>query len=210
MRNDFPSLEASHGAAMAGCYAVPINWRWSPEEVAYLLRDCGARVIVAHADLLHLLAEAPPGLLRLVIPPPAGLRAAYAAGEDGEGDAEWESWLAAQPEWEGPPAPPRESMIYTSGTTGRPRAAPAAHARAGRGHGAQPRPALWAASRHPRPAARPAPSQRTEQLRPARRAVGGAAGAALRAGGLPRACRGPPHRLHLPRVHDNGAAAAPA
>ncbi len=121
LRNDFPFLEASHGAAMAGCYAVPINWRWSPEEVAYLLHDCGARVIVAHADLLHLLAEAPSGLLRLVVPPPDELRETYPGGTAAQGDAEWDAWLAAQPDWEGPPAPPRESMIYTSGTTGRPK-----------------------------------------------------------------------------------------
>ena len=77
LRNDFPFLEASLAAAMLGGYAVPINWHWKPEEVGYLLRDCEARVVVAHDDLLPLLAEAPPGVTVLQVATPPELAAAY-------------------------------------------------------------------------------------------------------------------------------------
>ncbi len=123
LRNDFAFLEASLAATMLGGYAVPVNWHWKPDEVAYLLRDCDAKVVVAHEDLLPLLAEAPPGILVVVVPTPPEIAAAYhippvapaAVGRP------WETWLAAQREWNGAPQPPRESMIYTSGTTGRPK-----------------------------------------------------------------------------------------
>ena len=123
LRNDFSFLEASLAATTLGGYAVPINWHWKPDEVAYLLRDCDAKVVVAHADLLPLLAEAPPGVLVVVVPTPPEAAAAYhlppaAPATTGES---WDAWLAAQPAWNGPPQPPRESMIYTSGTTGRPK-----------------------------------------------------------------------------------------
>jgi acyl-CoA synthetase (AMP-forming)/AMP-acid ligase II len=70
LRNDFAFLEASHAASLIGAYAVPINWHWKPEEVAYLLRDCDARAVVVHADLLPLLDEAPEGLPVLVVGAP--------------------------------------------------------------------------------------------------------------------------------------------
>ena len=52
LRNDFAFLEASLAAVRLGAYAVPINWHFKADEVAYILADCGAKVLVAHADLL--------------------------------------------------------------------------------------------------------------------------------------------------------------
>ena len=52
LRNDFAFLEASLAAVRLGAYAVPINWHFKADEVAYVLADCGAKVLVAHADLL--------------------------------------------------------------------------------------------------------------------------------------------------------------
>ncbi|WP_149537884.1 acyl-CoA synthetase [Siccirubricoccus phaeus] len=121
LRNDFPFLEASYAATMLGGYAVPINWHWKPDEVAYLLRDCDARIVVAHADLLPLLAEAPPGLTVIPVRTPAELAAAYGLPMEEPAGEDWEAWLTRQPEWDRPPQPARESMIYTSGTTGRPK-----------------------------------------------------------------------------------------
>jgi long-chain acyl-CoA synthetase len=121
LRNDIAFLEASLAAGMLGSYAVPINWHWKPEEVAYLLNDCEARVVVAHADLLPLLDEAPPGLPVLPVRTPPEVAAAYGIPiAEPPGEA-WDAWLARQPAWDRPPQPARESMIYTSGTTGRPK-----------------------------------------------------------------------------------------
>ncbi|HYF07018.1 MAG TPA: acyl-CoA synthetase [Acetobacteraceae bacterium] len=123
LRNDFSFLEASLAATMLGGYAVPINWHWKPEEVGYLLRDCDARVVVAHDDLLPLLSGAPAGVTVLAVATPPECTAAYGIppAPRPTGVREWRSFLAAHPEWSRSPEPPRESMIYTSGTTGRPK-----------------------------------------------------------------------------------------
>src|SRR5437868_2225635 len=60
MRNDISFLEAIAGAVRLGAYAVPLNWHLAPAEIAYVVGDCEARVLIAHADLLVLV---PPALL---------------------------------------------------------------------------------------------------------------------------------------------------
>ena len=54
LRNDFPTFEANMAASQLGAYPVPINWHYTPEEAGYILRDCDAKVLVVHADLLAL------------------------------------------------------------------------------------------------------------------------------------------------------------
>lgn len=123
LRNDIAFLEASLATQLLGGYAVPVNWHWKPEEVAYLIQDCAPRAVVAHADLLGLLSEVPAGLPVLAVQTPPEVATAYgiAAAAPPEGVEDWDEWVGRQPPWEGPPQPPRESMIYTSGTTGRPK-----------------------------------------------------------------------------------------
>ena len=50
MRNDLAFLEASLAAAHIGAYAVPLNWHATAADVAYILQDCQAKALVAHAD----------------------------------------------------------------------------------------------------------------------------------------------------------------
>src|SRR4051794_41222023 len=52
LRNDVAFIEASLASVVLGPNAVPVNWHWRDEEVAYLLRDCEANALVAHDDLL--------------------------------------------------------------------------------------------------------------------------------------------------------------
>jgi len=52
LRNDIAAFEAGGAAGLLGAYAVPINWHLAPEEAAYIIRDCAARVLIIHADLL--------------------------------------------------------------------------------------------------------------------------------------------------------------
>jgi len=52
LRNDFPVFEASFAAQQLGAYCVPVNWHGKKAEIAYVLQDCGAKVVIAHADLL--------------------------------------------------------------------------------------------------------------------------------------------------------------
>ncbi|MBX9590229.1 MAG: AMP-binding protein [Hyphomonadaceae bacterium] len=124
LRNDFAFLEASLAAVRLGAYAVPINWHFKAEEVAYVLADCGAKVLVAHADLLAGVAGAlPAGVQVLAVETPPELAAAYGLGPGGVplGVAAWEPWLGIQDLWQGVLLPQTSSMIYTSGTTGRPK-----------------------------------------------------------------------------------------
>ena len=127
LRNDFPFLIASHAAIRLGAYAVPVNWHFKAEEVAYILADCGARVLVVHADLWPQIADGvPSNVLVLVAPTAPELAAAYRIAPDAAhvpaGMTDWDRWLASHAPWDGPSAPPTTSMIYTSGTTGRPKA----------------------------------------------------------------------------------------
>jgi long-chain acyl-CoA synthetase len=126
LRNDFPCFEAAIGAASLGAYPVPLNWHNTAEEAGYILRDCAARVVVVHADLLpQVAAGIPAGVRVFVVPTPPEIAAAYgideahAAGPPGA--QSWDDWLARQAIWTGPPRPLRGSMIYTSGTTGHPK-----------------------------------------------------------------------------------------
>jgi long-chain acyl-CoA synthetase len=126
LRNDFAFMEASLAAVRLGAYAVPINWHFKAEEVGYILTDCAAKVLVAHADLLAEVAHAvPAGVQVIAVTTPPEVGASYGIGPDRcrppVGALEWETWLAAQPVWQGAPLPQTASMIYTSGTTGRPK-----------------------------------------------------------------------------------------
>ena len=56
MRNDIAFIEAAYGAMRLGAYGVPVNWHFKPEEIDYILKDSGTKVLIGHADLLHQLA----------------------------------------------------------------------------------------------------------------------------------------------------------
>ncbi|MBV8575404.1 MAG: AMP-binding protein [Acetobacteraceae bacterium] len=126
LRNDFPFFEASYAAQRLGAYCVPVNWHGKTPEIAYVLRDCGAKAILAHADLLPQVAPAvPEGVPLLVVPAPPEIAAAYGipSGQCGvpAGARAWDEWLAGlTPMPEGASAA-FSSMIYTSGTTGHPK-----------------------------------------------------------------------------------------
>jgi long-chain acyl-CoA synthetase len=134
LRNDFAFLEAAQAAALIGAYAVPVNWHFTAEEAGYILRDCGAKLVIAHADLLERIADAiPAGVPALVVTTPPEIAAAYAVAAERSvvpsGHQAWHDWLAGHSRWTAPAKPMRANIIYTSGTTGRPkgvRRAPAA------------------------------------------------------------------------------------
>ncbi len=135
MRNDFPFFEATVAAGRLGAYATPINWHFTASEAGYILRDSGAKALVAHSDLYGAVASAvPPGVAVFLVKTPPELRSAYGLpGEHADhhrGEPFWEDAVGAHQPLPDPPRPPRLSTIYTSGTTGNPkgvqRAAPTA------------------------------------------------------------------------------------
>src|SRR6266849_5459696 len=100
LRNDFPFFEASYAAQLLGAYCVPVNWHGKAPEIGYVLRDCAAKVVVAHADLLPQVAPAlPERVPLLVVPTPPEIAEAYAIpASQGHAPAAaivWDEWLGA-------------------------------------------------------------------------------------------------------------------
>src|SRR6185503_2614342 len=78
MRNDIAFMEAAYAAQTLGAYAVPINWHFKAEEIGYILADCGARVLVGHADLLApIVADLPAGVTPIAVSTPPEVASAY-------------------------------------------------------------------------------------------------------------------------------------
>jgi long-chain acyl-CoA synthetase len=126
LRNDLAFFEAVMGAVLVGAYAVPINWHFTAEEAGYIIKDCGAKAVVIHADLLRRIGPGiPKGMPVLVVPTPPEIAAAYGLAEEEatipSGYIAWEAWLADQRHWTTPASALRGSILYTSGTTGRPK-----------------------------------------------------------------------------------------
>jgi len=121
LRNDIAFLEASLGCAVLGANPVPINWHWQRSEVAYLLGDCEAKVLVGHDDLLADIAV-PEGPEIVGVPTPPEIRATYGISEpEPAGGHRYEAWLRDLEPWGEAPETAPLSVIYTSGTTGRPK-----------------------------------------------------------------------------------------
>ena len=111
--NGIEFFEFSMGAARAGCSIVPINWHLKSDEVAWLLRDSGARVLAVHEEFADTAREA------LGAGSPTVVLVVGGSGADSYEAAVQE----AAPAEEGQPARPAwpDYVYYTSGTTGRPR-----------------------------------------------------------------------------------------
>ena len=126
LRNDVSFLEVSAAAAMLGAYIVAINWHYTPDEAGYILKDCRAKMLVIHADLLLRVKDAIPNSMTVLVvgtPPDIcedyGLDPSTAIVPDHA--TSWDAWLTDLPVMEGSPKPRLTAIIYTSGTTGRPK-----------------------------------------------------------------------------------------
>lgn len=118
-RNDPACLETLFAAAGAGAATAVLNWRLAPGELAYVVADSGATVLLADGDRV---TAARAALATLPDPP----RLLVAGGAD---DA-YEPLLAGSA-----PLPPLDDIdpddtclvLYTSGTTGFPKGAELTH-----------------------------------------------------------------------------------
>jgi long-chain acyl-CoA synthetase len=124
LRNDAALLAATLAVGHLGAYPVHLNWHATGTEVAYMLADCQARVLIAHADLLHDLAEmAPSNLVTLGVPTPEAIARAYRIPNERRvvppWVLEWTTWLDPYDPSNRAPVPSGGSIVYTSGTSGR-------------------------------------------------------------------------------------------
>lgn len=126
LRNDLPYLELMLALGRLGVHLVAINWHFRAEEAGHILDDCGARVLVVHADLWPRIASVVrPGTVVLVVPTPTEIAQAHGLEDPAPmppGSLDWASWRKGFEPCERPPVPSVGSMLYTSGTTGFPKA----------------------------------------------------------------------------------------
>lgn len=125
LRNDFAFFEATAAASLLGAATVPLNWHMTAEEIDYVLEDCDAKVLVAHADLLtEAVLAVNTGRTIVCVATPPEIASSYkipAATHRCAGLPEWTTWIEGFAPWERDPRPVTGPMFYTSGTTGKPK-----------------------------------------------------------------------------------------
>ena len=119
MLNRTEFVESVLAANMIGAIGVPINFRLTPPEIAFLVEDCEARVVITESVLAPVAA----GVRNVT----SVLKTIVVAGDSGEDGLLSYEDLVNEP---GEPAQlvdvPNDSpalIMYTSGTTGRPKGA---------------------------------------------------------------------------------------
>ncbi|MEY4016244.1 MAG: hypothetical protein RLZZ189_41 [Pseudomonadota bacterium] len=113
MENNRRFLEACFGMDRAGVYYTTVNSRLTTDEVAYIIKDCGAEVLVVSNYLKDLAHQLKPSIPQNVH--------CFSVGGQVEGMREWEAVVDNAPSY--PIDDPCQGldMLYSSGTTGRPK-----------------------------------------------------------------------------------------
>ena len=113
LKNHRRFLEACFGMDRCGVYYTTISTRLNADEVAYIVADCSAKVLVVSADIDETAAQ-----LRQLLP--AHVRC-FSVGGSLSGFSSWEDAVDSAS-----PLPITDQsqgldMLYSSGTTGRPK-----------------------------------------------------------------------------------------
>ncbi len=116
--NSLEVIVTIHAARKAGLVAVPLSYRFNADEMAYVIDNSNATLVVIDAEQAPLVASVRDRL-------PSVREVLVFGGDPPPGCCRWDDALAAESEAE-PEAPGQDigtSMIYTSGTTGKPKGA---------------------------------------------------------------------------------------
>jgi fatty-acyl-CoA synthase/long-chain acyl-CoA synthetase len=114
-----PALVAvGHARAKIGATAVPLNYRLTAEEIAYIVEDADAVLVYADAEYAETFARIRSQMRRV-------RHVVIHGGQVPDGMLDGDALVARAGTAELPPAPSDHpaSMLYTSGTTGRPKGA---------------------------------------------------------------------------------------
>jgi long-chain acyl-CoA synthetase len=111
--NSLRAFEVYWAALRSGLYITAVNFRLKPDEVAYIVNDCGATALIVSAEQAAT-AEAITGVTAEV-----KLRLAYGGPVIGHGS--YEETIAVAPAVPFGDQPHGATMLYSSGTTGRPK-----------------------------------------------------------------------------------------
>jgi len=110
--NRFEYLTAVHGMMRAGFVAVPVNFKFPPATIDYIVRDSGTKVLFCDASRL---GSAPKDLPHICF-------------DSGSGDDDFASFLKPGPFTPVVPAAGEPAIfLYTSGSTGRPKGVVLSH-----------------------------------------------------------------------------------
>jgi long-chain acyl-CoA synthetase len=110
--NRFEYLTTVHGIMRAGFVAVPVNFKFPPATIDYIVHDCGARLVFCDASRLN---SAPKDLPRICF-------------DSGNGDEDFARFLKPGPFTPVVPAASEPALfLYTSGSTGRPKGVVLSH-----------------------------------------------------------------------------------
>lgn len=118
MENHPRFLEICWAAQRTGLYYTAISSRLTAEEMAYIVRDCGAKALLASAARLDVACEAAascPGLLGRYVVDAAAVSMLPA------GFVSYEEAVAAEPATALDDETEGADMLYSSGTTGKPK-----------------------------------------------------------------------------------------
>jgi acyl-CoA synthetase (AMP-forming)/AMP-acid ligase II len=113
VENQIRFLELAWGAHFAGLIYTFASTRLTPEELAYIVDDCGARVFIATASTAEQAAA--------IVPDTPGVQHRFLVDGTIEGYASYEDAIAAQSSDPLPESVAGNDMLYSSGTTGRPK-----------------------------------------------------------------------------------------
>jgi acyl-CoA synthetase (AMP-forming)/AMP-acid ligase II len=122
-RNSVEWLQLIFAAAKSRSIMVSVNWRLTPAEMALILNDSGARILVVTRDFLAAARDLRVGLAPTV-------KGIYALGAPETGFDDFEAWLSAGgTECPGLPTAQDDTLClcYTSGTTGAAKGAEMTH-----------------------------------------------------------------------------------
>ncbi|MDB5563971.1 MAG: AMP-dependent synthetase and ligase, partial [Tardiphaga sp.] len=112
MENRLEFMEICWAAQRSGLYYTAISRYLTQDEIAYIVGDCGARVVVTSpksADAIAALIPDTPGVLFYILDEPR------------DGFRDWSAALTSQPITPIPDEVAGYDMLYSSGTTGRPK-----------------------------------------------------------------------------------------